>query len=418
VPASFRLAALLLATNFVASALAQSTGSRPQPNADQQTQLRPELIQADRWLRNSTSQSLLATRIEASSAAPLTKAADFQIGQKWADRRMGPTKQAPTLKGLVSDHQERSASGELRDNYGFSPAETGYRFDVTATSTAAVNRAEPANQVPTEMLLLEPSSVLASLCTPMTHCAAWFSIPGRLAQSEAPQSERPIEENDDKDGEASKPPVKIVRPSKPIDFNQSIYYRNKTEFGLDIGWLPVNIPFVFDIFLGDGYNNPPLYYTLVPIIASLRWQLDDVGGPWILRGNWDLQTSLGIVPIPRGPETHYFSWIMGLRRNFVPHRGKVAPYFDFRLGMGRIDAKEPLGVQFAQGQNFTFTMNMGSGVRYNFNQKYSISAGMNWMHISNAYLSEPQYPDYGINVYGPMFGIDVRLGKPRRNGSQ
>jgi hypothetical protein len=62
-------------------------------------------------------------------------------------------------------------------------------------------------------------------------------------------------------------------------------------------------------------------------------------------------------------------------------------------------------------------MNMGSGVRYNFNQKYSISAGLNWMHISNAYLSEPGFPDYGINVYGPMFGIDVRLGKPHHGAS-
>jgi hypothetical protein len=28
-------------------------------------------------------------------------------------------------------------------------------------------------------------------------------------------------------------------------------------------------------------------------------------------------------------------------------------------------------------------------------------------------LSEPAFSNYGINVYGPMFGIDVRLGKAR-----
>jgi len=52
------------------------------------------------------------------------------------------------------------------------------------------------------------------------------------------------------------------------------------------------------------------------------------------------------------------------------------------------------------------------GVRYNFDSKYSFSAGMNYMHISNGYLSEPKFTNYGINVYGPMVGLDVRLSKP------
>jgi len=223
----------------------------------------------------------------------------------------------------------------------------------------------------------------------------------------------------DKPGQSSKPPLVVVVPNpKSGDLTGSVYYKNRLEFSLDGGWLPVNIPFVFDVFLGDGYNKTPLNYTLVPIIFSLRWQMDDVGGPWIFRGNWDLTTSGSVTLIPRGPETRYFAWIMGIRRNFVPRRGKIAPYFDGRLGLGGINAKEPLGVQFAQGQDFTFTMNMGSGIRYNFNARYSISAGLNWMHISNLYLSQPQFANYGINVYGPLFGIDVRLGKPRRHESE
>lgn len=76
-----------------------------------------------------------------------------------------------------------------------------------------------------------------------------------------------------------------------------------------------------------------------------------------------------------------------------------------------IDAKEPLGVVFAQGQNLTFTYSLGVGVRYNFDSKYSLSGGMNYMHISNGYLSEPKFANYGINVYGPMFGFDMHLGK-------
>jgi hypothetical protein len=215
----------------------------------------------------------------------------------------------------------------------------------------------------------------------------------------------------------SQPSDKAVRAPKP-DFNQEIYYKNKLEFSLESGWLPINVPFVLDFLHGDAYHMTPLKYTLVPTLASLRWQLDAVRGPRILRGNWDLSFTAALVVIPRGPETHYGAYIMGIRRNFVQPRWRIAPYFDCRLGLGGIDAKEQLGVAFSQGQNFTFTVNLGSGVRYNFNPRYSISAGINYMHISNLYLSEPKYLNYGINVYGPIAGVNIRLGKSHHGDGQ
>jgi hypothetical protein len=45
--------------------------------------------------------------------------------------------------------------------------------------------------------------------------------------------------------------------------------------------------------LSDQYQLYPLKYTLVPIIGSLRWQIDNIKGPLILRGNWDLEFSSG-----------------------------------------------------------------------------------------------------------------------------
>ena len=233
--------------------------------------------------------------------------------------------------------------------------------------------------------------------------------------------------NSDPDVNARGQPLeKPVPLPKPADFNRGIYYRNKLEFSFDAGYLPINIPFPLDVFVGDNYNTYPLKYTLVPVIASLRWHLDSPDHPWImrgfLRGNWDMQFSGSITAIPRGPETHYLSYDMGIRRNFVPHNSHIAPYFDVRLGAGHIDAKGPHGVLYAQGQNFTFTINMGSGFRYNFNPTYSFSAGLNFMHISNLDLSQhrptPADPgwglrNYGINVYGPMVGFNVTLTKPR-----
>lgn len=126
----------------------------------------------------------------------------------------------------------------------------------------------------------------------------------------------------------------------------------------------------------------------------------------------------GLTAIPRGAETHYVSYDMGVRRNFVRPNWKWVPYTDLRLGLGIIDAKGPLGVYYAQGQNYTFTANLGAGVRYNFNSRYGISGGLNWMHISNNNLSAPEYSNYGINVYGPQFGLNIRLGRGRRHASE
>jgi len=289
--------------------------------------------------------------------------------------------------------------------------------------SAAVGRADtrlhlfPETHPQPEILPLAPSAALIDSCAATSGCAESFVS---LARSSRPV-QQPLHLAEDgttssNDPQPSAPPAE--RHSPPPDFNRTVYYKNKLEFSLDGGWLPINIPFVFDVFLGDAYTMTDLRYTLVPIIASLRWQIDDVGGPWIFRGNWDLQCSGTYTFIPRGPETRYIAWILGVRRNFVPRRGKIAPYFDGRVGMGNIDSKEPLGVLYAQGQDFTFTVNMGAGARYNFSPQYSISAGLNWMHISNLYLSEPQFANYGINVYGPMFGFNIRLGKPRHHPSE
>lgn len=250
-------------------------------------------------------------------------------------------------------------------------------------------------------------------------CAAGFDAHSNPSSSPFPEAALPPPASPDDSTENSKAtsPVFAQRHERP-DSNLDIYYRNRLEFGLDVGWHPVNIPFVYDFAVGDAYNMTPLKYTLVPIIASLRWHVTNVGWRSVFRGNMDFTFSGSITPIPRGPETHYYSFMFGIRRNFVYRNWKAVPFFEERGGAGMIDAKEPLGVLWAQGQNLTFTYNMGAGLRYNLNSKYSFSAGMNYMHISNAYLSEPAFKNYGINVYGPMFGMDVRLGKPHHHASE
>jgi hypothetical protein len=302
----------------------------------------------------------------------------------------------------------------LRDSEEFGIADVKLTSLALSTSTApAEEYVGSGSSTSIRSVLLGPSIDFEKAWTETPGRLACFGSPQQYATNTSPPFNQPadVANNIGRDSKSSS--AAVVRSHNQPHFDRSLYYRNRLEFAFDGGWLPINIPFVFDVFLGDSYNRTPLSYTLVPLVGSLRWQIDDVGGPWISRGNWDMTISGSITLIPRGPETRYFSYDMGIRRNFVPHRGKIAPYFDGRVGLGEIDAKGPLGVNFAQGQNFTFTMNLGSGVRYNVNPRYSASAGLNWMHISNLYLSQPAFSNYGINVYGPMFGIDIRLGKPR-----
>jgi lipid A 3-O-deacylase PagL len=324
---------------------------------------------------------------------------------------------AQSLKNLVSDTQTRSVPAELQDDDVFRTPEIGPGSGSRSTFTApAVGGAVSPTVVPVT-LSLGRSGILAEPCAPTTYCAGLFSDPERSRQFVDPQPDRAAK-GDEPDDNSKPTSVEMVRHAQLPDFNQSIYYKNKLEFSFESGYLPINIPWVYDFAVGDGYTMTPLKYTLVPVIASLRWHLSDVGGLWVFRGNWDLTFSGSVTLIPRGPETHYFVFIFGVRRNFVRRNWRIAPYFDQRGGIGNIDAKEPLGVLYAQGQDLTFTYNIGAGARYNLSPRYSISAGVNYMHISNGYLSEPAFTNYGINVYGPMFGIDVRIGKPRHRGSE
>src|ERR1700724_693009 len=143
------------------------------------------------------------------------------------------------------------------------------------------------------------------------------------------------------DGTASDEVIPVSRPAP--DYNTDIYYRNKLEFSLDTGALPINIPFVFDVFEGGDYSQRPLHYTLVPLFPSLRRQMGDVRGAGILRGNTDLTATLSFTAIPRGPESRYGAFDLGVRRNFVQRNWRATPYVEFRLGAGFINAKGPDG---------------------------------------------------------------------------
>ena len=207
-----------------------------------------------------------------------------------------------------------------------------------------------------------------------------------------------------------------ITASDQPDFNREIYYKNKLELAFDTGWLWYNTPLILEPIIGEKFSREPGLpnYSLMPLNLSLRWHLYDICGPSILRGNTDFTFSGSYIVIAKGPESRYIAAIAGFRYNFIQPNWRLVPYLELRGGMGFTDAQQPYEVAhhlppIGQGQDFTFNFIMGAGVRYNFNPTYSISAGITYMHISNAYLSEPKYYNHAVNVIGPSIGLNVAL---------
>jgi hypothetical protein len=202
------------------------------------------------------------------------------------------------------------------------------------------------------------------------------------------------------------------------DFNRETFCKNKLELGLEVGVLPINTPMLVGPIFGYSLHRPhkgyAAFYTLVPTMASLRWQLYNPGGPSFLRGNTELTFGGTYTAITEGPESVFAGPLIGARYNFVQPNWKLVPYADLRFGLGYTDAQGPYEVMHhlrdvGQGQDFTFTFVMSAGLRYNFSPRYSASLAFMAMHISNLYLSEPEYINHGVNVVGPMVGFNVGL---------
>jgi hypothetical protein len=202
----------------------------------------------------------------------------------------------------------------------------------------------------------------------------------------------------------------------PSELNSKVYYKNKLETSYDTGCLFLNTPLLLGPVLGYAFHRKPRlpHYIIVPNTVSLRWHLDGIRGRSFWRGNTDFTIGGSYQAIVHGPESYYAAVIGGLRYNFVQPEWKLAPYAELRGGFGWTDAAQPYQVahnEYAngQGQDFTFTVQLGTGVRYNFNSRYSVSTGIEYLHISNGYLSEPKYYNHAVNVAGPVIGVNVAL---------
>jgi opacity protein-like surface antigen len=167
------------------------------------------------------------------------------------------------------------------------------------------------------------------------------------------------------------------------------------------------------IELGTGVSwsnvrsgQPNQAYTIVPVSLTASLKLDDVsldhflGG--YLRGYSEFFFRGDYEQIVHGPENHYEGIMVGPRYNFVQPGWKIIPYVEGGVGLGFADSN-PL--QGGLGQDFNFTFEAGAGAKYLICDDFYVRLGVEYQHVSNAGLSEPQFDNHPIDELGPKLSF-------------
>jgi hypothetical protein len=172
------------------------------------------------------------------------------------------------------------------------------------------------------------------------------------------------------------------------------YERGRLELGLESMYTFVIIPNPF-FGMAGLYNTSPIDYKLSTQLLSLRYQLTSPSGPSFLRGNWEISGILIGSVIFEGAESYFVGLGGGLRYYFVQPRARLAPFLEARGAAGFTDSR---GYKYAQQQDFTFCYILGAGLRYDLNQRLSLTVSAIDQHLSNAYLTRPNYGFDSVGV--------------------
>lgn len=201
-------------------------------------------------------------------------------------------------------------------------------------------------------------------------------------------------------GERSAGFSRETAPAPGPGLESDLYRRGRWEFSLESVYTFTVVPNPFFAIAGRRQKNP-LDYGLATQLVGVRYRLTNAGGPWLLRGS--LQTSATLVgsAIVRGPESFFVGFALGFRYDFVQPAARLVPYVEFRGGPGVTDSR---GFRHAQQQDFTFTYLIGAGLRYDLNARWSVQVGAVDQHLSNAYLTQPNYGFDSLGVGVGVFG--------------
>ena len=152
------------------------------------------------------------------------------------------------------------------------------------------------------------------------------------------------------------------------------------------------------------FGNPHAYEIAAQYLEGrVRWGANHDPDSWFRGYN---QVFFGVMGewFVRGLENHYFAIAAGLRYNFVRPNWRFVPYISGGVGLGGVDAtRDP--TRGALGQDFTFNILTAVGVSYKLDEHWKLEFGLQYQHLSNAGLSEPERPNSSLNSVGPEVGV-------------
>jgi opacity protein-like surface antigen len=162
---------------------------------------------------------------------------------------------------------------------------------------------------------------------------------------------------------------------------------------------------------GGSWSNvrsgqPNKAYTIVPIDLTASLKLDEVGldnylGGW-LRGYTEFFFEGQYHQIVHGPENHYEGIMVGPRYNFVQPGWKIIPFIEGGVGLGFADSNPAQG---GLGQDFNFSFEVSAGAKYDICNDFFVRLAVEYQHVSNAGLSEPEFPNRPIDALGPKLSF-------------
>ena len=148
-----------------------------------------------------------------------------------------------------------------------------------------------------------------------------------------------------------------------------------------------------------GIIGNPNSYEVAAQFFTARWRWGMIERDSWLQGYNQVYALFMVEPITRGPENLYYGISVGLRYNFAKPGARLVPYVSGGIGLGWIDSHASFNN--AQGQDFTFNILTATGVSYQVNDHWKLTAGVLYQHLSNAGQTDP---NPSLNLIGPQIG--------------
>ena len=142
-------------------------------------------------------------------------------------------------------------------------------------------------------------------------------------------------------------------------------------------------------------HRPTINYSMTEI--QYGYMLSDVQGEGFWRGNFELVGELLTGWIFVGEGSYIAGGTLWARYNFVQPESRVLPFAQGGLGMVTTDISHKI-----DGQPFNFNLELGVGMRYLLDDRWTFNVEFRYQHISNADTGKH---NLGVNAFGPIFGV-------------